>query len=194
MRQTLPLLLALTAGPALADPLDDRALAVFAASFADLCGSAFGEDGSVIEAPQRHDLQMDWSGMEPQAAVLWQFRCNIGAYNVTDVFLLHTDLNGVVPLSLAQPALDVAMENPEDFESPLKSVAVAGWSANPSAVNASFDPATATLSATGYWRGVGDAYDAGTWVLRDGGFRLVHYEADASYDGEAKPQLVLDFP
>lgn len=194
MRPTLPLLLALTASPALADPMDDKATAVFSATFADLCLAAFAEDGSLIEAPQRYDLRMERSDMEPEAAVLWQFRCNIGAYNTSDVFLLHTDLDGTVPLSLAQPALDIVTEDPEDFESAVKSVTVRGWSARPAAINARFDAATATLSATGYWRGVGDAYDAGSWVLRDGGFQLVHYEADAAYDGEARPQLVLDFP
>ena len=194
MRPALPLLLALMAGPALADPMDDRATAVFSTAFADLCLAAFAEDGGLIEAPQRFDLQMPWSHSDPESAVLWQFRCNIGAYNTTDVFLLHTDLDGTVPLALAQPTLHIVTEDPDDFESPVKSVSVSGWSARPSAVNASFDPATAMLSSSGYWRGVGDAYDAGTWVLRDGGFQLVHFEADASYDGEAKPQLVLDFP
>lgn len=194
LRPTLPCLLAALAPAALADPLDNRAVAAFSAGFAESCAAAFAEDGSLIEPPRRFDVTMPWSVTEPEKVTLWQFRCNIGAYNLTDVFLLWTEFEGIVPLAVAQPAVVAVNEDPEDFESPVSEVRVTGWAARAFVVNGSFDPATGLLSATGYWRGIGDAYDAGEWLLTDGGFRLRHYEVDASYDGEAKPQLVLDFP
>lgn len=194
LRPTLPCLLAMLAPVALADPLDDRAVAVFSAGFAESCTAAFAEDGGLIEPPRRFDVTMPWSVTEPEKATLWQFRCNIGAYNLTEVFLLWTEFEGIVPLAVAQPSVEAVNEDPEDFESPVREVKVTGWTARAFVVNGSFDPATGLLSATGYWRGIGDAYDAGEWLLTDGGFQLQHYEVDASYDGEAKPQLVLDFP
>ncbi|NGM44896.1 hypothetical protein G5B31_05040 [Rhodobacter sp. SGA-6-6] len=198
LRPALPCLLAVLAPAALADPLpdslNDRAVAAFSAAFADSCMAAFAEDGSLIEPPRRFDVTMPWSVTEPEQVTLWQFRCNIGAYNLTDVFLLRTEFDGIVPLALAQPAVAPVNEDPEDFESPVREITVTGWTARSFVVNGSFDPATGLLSATGYWRGIGDAYDAGAWVLRDGGFQLRHYEVDASYDGEARPQLVMDFP
>lgn len=194
LRPTLPCLLAILAPAAMADPLDDRAVAAFSAGFAESCTAAFAGDGGLIEPPRRFDVTMPWSVTEPEQVTLWQFRCNIGAYNLTDVFLLWTEFEGIVPLAVAQPAVVAVNEDPEDFESPVREVRVTGWTARAFVVNGSFDPATGLLSATGYWRGIGDAYDAGEWLLTDGGFRLRHYEVDASYDGEAKPQLVLDFP
>lgn len=194
LRPTLPCLLTCLAPAALADPLDDRAIAAFSSAFAESCMAAFTEDGGLIQQPQRFDVMMPWSVSEAEKATLWQFRCNIGAYNLTEVFLMWTEFEGIVPLAVAQPSVTVVNEDPEDFESPLREVVVTGWGARNFVVNGSFDPATLMLSATGYWRGIGDAYDAGVWALRDGGFQLRHYEVDASYDGETKPQLVLDFP
>jgi hypothetical protein len=40
---------------------------------------------------------------------------------------------------------------------------------------------------------VGDASSRGTWVFADGGFRLIRYEVDASYDGEINPQTIVDY-
>lgn len=194
LRPTLSCLLAALAPAASADPLDDRAAAAFSSAFAESCTAAFAENGSLIEPPRRFDVTMPWSFSEPAKATLWQFRCNMGAYNLTDVFLLWTEIEGIVPLALAQPAVTAVNEDPENFESPVKEVKITGWTARNVAVNGTFDPATGILSATGHWRGIGDAYDAGSWELRDGGFQLRHYEVDASYDGEVKPQLVLDFP
>lgn len=198
LRPALPCLLAVLASAALADPLpdslNDRAVAAFSAAFTDSCTAAFAEDGSLIELPRRFDVTMPWSVTGPEQVTLWQFRCTVGAYNLTDVFLLRTEFDGILPLALAQPAVVPVNEDPEDFESPVREVTIAGWTARSLVVNGSFDPATGVLSSTDYWRGIGDAYDAGAWVLRDGGFQLRHYEVDASYDGEAKPQLVMDFP
>ena len=177
-----------------ADAMDDRAMALFSAAFADNCLAAFLEDGTLIEPPQRFALTMGSSYGEPEPAVLWQFRCDMGAYNISSIFVLHTDIDGLRPLALPSPRLHIENEDPENFESPVKEVRISGWSADLRAGNATVDPAKATLSTVGYWRGIGDAYDAATYSLRDGGAALVHYEADAAYDGEIAPQLAVDFP
>lgn len=181
------------AAPALADDLDDRAKAVFAQAFGELCAAAFLEDGELDEPPQRYDVMAASSYDQPAPVVLWQFRCNVGAYNLQSVFLARTDYSGIVPLSFARPDLSVILEDPENYESAVKEVRITGWSASPEVINGSFDPATGRLTATGLWRGLGDASDTAVWVLIDEGFRLVHFEVDATYDGQVNPQPLLSF-
>lgn len=191
MKRLLPLIL--LASPALADDLDARATAVFSQAFAELCTGAFLEDGRLIEPPQRYDVMAPSSYDQPAPVVLWQFRCNIGAYNVQSVFLAHTEYSGIVPLSFARPDLDVVLEDPENYEGPVKEIRIPGWSASPVVVNGSFDPATGRLTATGLWRGIGDASDTAVWGLIDEGFRLLRFEVDATYDGQVNPETLVSF-
>ena len=187
-------LVALLPLPALADDLDARATALFSAAFSETCLAAFLEDGSLIEPPQRFQATMQSSYGEPEPATLWQFRCDMGAYNLVHVFVIHTEFDGLRPLALPQPVLQVVNEDPEDFESPVKEILVTSWTAGFRAINAGFDPATGLLSEASFWRGIGDASTSSVWVLKNGGAVLQRFEADASYDGEIAPQLVLEFP
>ncbi len=177
-----------------AEPTDDEAVALFSAAFATSCLGGFLEDGSLVEPPQRFQTSMASSYGEPEPAVLWQFFCESGAYNLSSVFLIWTEFDGLRPLALPMPWLKVVYENPDAQDSPLKEIGVESWSATLRAINAAFDPATGELTAVSRWRGIGDAYDAATWVLRDGGAHLKAFEADATYDEEIKPQLTLTFP
>jgi hypothetical protein len=181
------------AAPALADDPDDRATAVFSQAFAELCTGAFREDGGLVEPPQRYDVTAASSYDQPAPMALWQFRCNVGAYNLQSVFVAQSEYSGIVPLSFARPDLDVVLEDPENYEGPVKEVKITGWSASPVVVNGSFDPATGRLTATGLWRGLGDASDTAVWQLIDEGFRLVHFEVDATYDGQVNPETLADF-
>ena len=38
-----------------------------------------------------------------------------------------------------------------------------------------------------------DASSTGTYLFRGGAFVLVQYDVDASYDGKANPETVLDY-
>ena len=191
-RYLLPALL--LASPIFADAADDRALAVFSSAFADQCSGAFLEDGGLVEPPARFDVTAPSSFADPAPVTIWQFRCNTGAYNTQQVYVIWSDYDGTRPLSFAAPALDITYQEAEDFESPVQAVTVAGWDSRALLVNSGFDPDTLQISETAFWRGIGDASHAAVWQLIDGGFRLVHYEVDASYDGQMEPQLVLDFP
>jgi hypothetical protein len=190
----LTALVALLPSDAMADDLDARATALFSAAFSETCLAAFLEDGSLIEPPQRFQVTMGSSYGEPEPATLWQFRCDMGAYNLVHVFLIHTEFDGLRPLALPQPVLQVVNEDPEDFESPVKKILVTSWTAGFRAINAAFDPSSGLLSEVSFWRGIGDASSSSVWVLKDGGALLQRFEADASYDGEIAPQLVLEFP
>ncbi|MCB6178961.1 DUF1176 domain-containing protein [Rhodobacter sp. Har01] len=191
----LPLLALLgAAAPALADADDDAALTAFRAAFPDACLGAFDEAGRPTEPPQRFDVQMPVTWGDPEPVVLWQFHCDAGAYNLIHVFLLRTKFEGIRPLPLARPEVEAVYADPDDEASAVTEVKVLGWAADTTVMNASFDPATGQVSAYGLWRGLGDAYSAGTWVLKNGGLVLVGYEVDASFDGQSVPQLTLHFP
>lgn len=198
---SLPVLLALLAllpgmvpTGAQADDLDSRAAALFSAAFSETCLAALAEDGSLIEPPQRYQATMGSTYGDPEQVTLWQFRCDMGAYNLIHVFLIHSEYDGLRPLALPQPVLTVVNEEAGAFDSPVKEILVTGWTADFRAINAGFDPASGVLTAHSYWRGLGDASDSSVWVLQDGGAQLRRFEADASYDGEIAPQLVLEFP
>ena len=192
MKALLPVLL--LAAPAAAGTLDDRATAVFATGYADACMSAFLEDGSLIEAPQRFSMRSvaSWTD-DPEPMEVWLFRCNIGAYNVQSVVIAHSEANGVMPLSFARPDLDIVHEDPEDFDSPVSEIRITGWSASPFVVNAHLDPELGELHEYAFWRGIGDASSMAVWQMVDETFRIRRYDVDATYDGEINPVTLVRF-
>lgn len=190
----LALLLALVApNAALADPADDAATAAFKAAFASYCGAAFAEDGSLIEPPERFEMQSASSWGEPAPMTLWQFRCNMGAYNLQSVFIGQSEMSGMVPLAFARPDLDVVLEDPDNYEGPVKEVRITGYSAAPYVVNASVDAAAGRVSEYSAWRGIGDASSTAVWALVDESFRLMRFEVDPTYDGEITPAVLVSF-
>lgn len=191
----LALTVCLCAAPlaALADADDDAANAVFSAAFAESCTAAFQEDGALVEPPGRFDVTVPQDWGEPEPMILWQFRCNIGAYNLQTVVLAKTEFDGIVPLSFPRPDIDVVLEDPEDFEGAVKEVRVTGWSSNYYVVNGDFDVATGRMQENGYWRGIGDASSVAVWQLVNDGFRLVRFDVDPTYDGEVNPSTLVSF-
>lgn len=193
-RITLALPLCLITSPLAADPLDDQAITVFKAAFAEACTAAFQEDGSLSEAPQRYEAKAAVSyGGEPQPVTLWEFTCNMGAYNVQSVVLMKTEFYGITPLAFARPDLTMVYEVPDDPESKVTEVKIAGWSASPFLTNGGYDPDKSEFSDYSKWRGIGDASSVGRWKLVDEGARLVQFDVDASYDEEINPETLVRF-
>ena len=192
---TLPLATAATAQDA--PPTDAAAIAVFTATFSEDCIGAFLENGDLVEQPQRFEVKSPSIWGDPTPMVVWQFHCDIYAYNTSQVFLKSSDMGGVLPVALTRPTLkieyDEAAAAPGEADSIVSLLEINGWSAGSVAINAAFDPATLTISAHTFWRGIGDASDAGVWRLQDGDFRLQRYEVDASYDGEGNPVTLVSF-
>ena len=121
---------------------------------------------------------------QPDAqATLYKLLCSIGAYNLQFAFAIKTP-DDEVPrlLSFARPelGLDYADEEQTKLKSPPR---ITGYSATAILVNARFDPATKTITTRSLWRGIGDAWDHGTWTLKDDGFVLNRYEVNPTYDG-----------
>src|SRR5690606_20469742 len=104
-----------------------------------------------------------------------------------------TEFEGMRPLALAEPDFDVHYEN-DDFEGAVEGIDVTGMTATTALVNSYFEEETGTLTSASKWRGIGDASSAGTWIFDEGQFVLVHYEVDASYDGEINPEVIVDYP
>lgn len=192
---TRPLLtaaLALLAAPVAAQD-DAAAAAAFAAGFGDTCLTALREDGTVMHEVERHDLTVPSPWGDPEPMVIWSFVCDIGAYNMQKVHFGWSESMGLHPLALARPSYDVLTEDPDDIDSPVTGIVLTGMEAGYAAVNPVFDPATLTLTETGYWRGIGDASSIATWRLGPEGFRLIRYEVDATYDGEVAHEVLLAF-
>lgn len=144
--------------------------------------------GAYTEPPLRYEVTVpDEYGGEPHPFVIWQVFCDAGAYNLMHVYWIEGDYIGLRPLAFAKPVFETVLERPDDPESPVKDVVLVSWAATQVLVNSAFDPATMTFTHYGKFRGLGDAFDAGTWVLAFEEARLISYEVDASYDGEINP-------
>lgn len=91
------------------------------------------------------------------------------------------------PKLLAFAAPDLAYAYADEENSRLAAdPKVRGFHATALLVNASFDEKTRTIASHAAWRGIGDAWDSGSWVFRDGTFLLVRFEVDPTY-GEPDP-------
>ena len=198
LRRLLPLVLIVTAAQA-QEAVDDAALmakasALFEAMAADTCdASGLGSEDS---PPESHAIPFRYSYDAPEdperTAHLFRFFCLRGAYNEIHVYFFSDGEGTVSPLYFAEPQYDVRYAG--DSDETVEAVTVTGFSATGQLVNSGYDPQTRTIAAHSLWRGMGDVSSSGAWVFVDGSFRLVHYEVDASYDGEINPQTLVDFP
>ena len=181
------------------DPLDAlqaRAHRLFLNGPAKTCDMQDGEFESaeyIDRFPFEFRYSYEDADAKPTKSTIFRFLCGRGAYNESFVFILADSDGALSIVSLASPDLDIAYED-DDFEKPVKSMKVAGYTASIDAVNADFDPKTLEITSWAKWRGIGDASSIGTWVFRDGNFVLTKYEVDATYDGEIDPKPVLEFP
>ena len=158
------MILCLLASAAQAD--DAAVIKIFSTAFADTCMSAFNDDGSLIEPPLRFEVASTATYGDPYPVTLWQFRCNIGVYNVQNVFLSRDGIEGTRVVTLAQPDLTIVVQDPVNIESLPKSVTITGWFASAFVVNPQFDPAKGEIATQGYWHRIGDASDAGLWDMQ----------------------------
>ena len=199
LRRILPFLLAAAATAAHAqDAADDaapmeKARAVFEATAAATCDP--DGPGSEDNPPESHaiDFRYAYDAEEDPERRAWLFRffCFSGAYNEIHVYYMSDDDGAVLPLHFAEPTYDVRYAGESDDT--VEEIVMTGFSAAGQLVNSAYDPATRTITSNAQWRGLGDASSSGRWIFVEGGFRLVHYEVDASYDGEINPQVLVDY-
>lgn len=138
--------------------------------------------------------QPSWDeNAEPEEVTLFRVWCMSGAYNVNHAYYILTDFNGLMPLSFATPTYKTEYGEADDGDAPLESLKVTGMGTSNFLVNSEFDPDSKTITAHSLWRGIGDASSTGWWVFDQGDFSLQQYDIDASYDGEANPETVVDY-
>lgn len=117
---------------------------------------------------------------------LYEINCYVGAYNVVAayVFAAREDAPEDVQLvSFAAPAFFVEYSEDDTTQTELAAdPEVRGFSAETLLVNPSFDPDTLTISTDEKWRGLGDAWSAGRWMLESGRFVLKEYVVDPIYE------------
>ena len=133
------------------------------------------------------------SPAEPEVqAELYQLFCGSGAYNIRNAFVLKAgDSETPKLIAFAQP--DVTYDYADDARSRLKAdPKIRGFRATALLVNASFDEKTRTITSHTAWRGIGDAWDSGDWLFRNGDFTLTRFEFDPTY-GDPDPAVPESF-
>lgn len=183
-------------GPEL--PKHDAALETARALYArlDRCNAARMPWNGLAELePEVHEIGFRYDfddDDQPERIVrLFRFLCTVGAYNEGHAYFLADDDGEVAPLQFARPELDIRYADGGDET--VESMTLIGFSTYPYLVNSAYDPETRTITDNALWRGMGDAASRGKWAFRQGEFNLVHYEVDASYDGEVNGEVVVDY-
>lgn len=199
MRVGASLLFAVATGTGIACAGEtDDALAMFRGTFGPQC---LGAADSAAEVPEpdiyRLVFKVSADGIEadPHRMTLYRFLCMQGAYNANHVFLSSIDDENLQPVYFAQPTYDVVYEEDGGAEAGAKvlQVQLTGIASYPELANSVVDAVSGTITATSYWRGLGDASAAGEWRLVDGTFSLVRFDLDASYDGTVNPERVFNY-
>lgn len=166
---------------------------LFAAAHGQDCPAAKAEDAPV---PESYELALPTEGNAdgvPGGPVrLMRFTCDTAASNQTHAYYLSTPGAGVSAVSFATPELDIHYAG-NDSTGKLEGVDIIGFTTEATLSNSTFDETTQSIVSAAKWRGAGDASSSGTWLFRKGAFSLVHFEVDASYDGDVNPQTVLDY-
>lgn len=183
----LALSLSLVAGPALAgegEAADIAAARSFAlAALPGQCDAETpGADDDFSDTAISVSWKPSWGG-EDERTTLYRLFCMLGAYNVAHVYVLKPEHGELSLVTFAQPSFDVDYADGDEMYTELKAPpVVTGFLTAATQVNSDFDPDTNTLSSFAKWRGLGDAWAAGTWELRDGQFVLTSYEIDPIYE------------
>lgn len=177
--------------PAAAGAADTGAArAVADAVFADDCWAA--REGFRADEPiKTWDIEVTagYEGASTETVTIFQVPCDAGAYNTIDVWMLALPDGAPQPIAFATPTFDI--DYADDSEQKVERTEVNGFAATLRLINSSFDPEQRTITSYSKWRGLGDAYDSGTWRLEYDRFVLTGYEVDPTYDGEQTPITVF---
>ena len=118
---------------------------------------------------------------EDRVFPLFQMHCSHGAYNEALVYLTQDEDGNFRILSFADP--QASYEYEDEKETKLKQPPkLAGMGSTLTLTNADFDPETNTITSANRWRGLGDAYDSGTFVFSKGNFVLKKFVVDPIYE------------
>lgn len=166
MRAALILALSL-ATPALADPQDQAAEALFRAGFAARCPAAFDAAGG-LKPPRSQRVQLAGGA----ALRIWRFACVQDFPTVTGVLILAQGRQPPQVVALPWPDLSVSFGRAEAPGRRLDDLTVTGWRALTELPNPVLADTGLRLVTEGAVPGVPDALLHGTYRLDRQGFRL----------------------
>ncbi len=135
--------------------------------------------------------EKDWDGA-PIAleGTLFEINCYLAAYNVVVAYVFAPSEGGaeaMLPVSFAVPEFTLDYADDDTDQTKLAAPpAVTGFAAETLLVNPTFDPETNTITSFAKWRGLGDAYSSGEWMLENGRFVLKHYVIDPIYEANVE--------
>lgn len=147
--------------------------------------SPFADNDGFADVAIALSWKPDWAGADdPDShATLYQLFCMAGAYNVVQTYVFKPENGDLSLMTFAQPTYTIDYADGDETQTELKNPPqVTGFSTTATMVNSGFDAETQTLSSSAKWRGLGDAWSAGTWAFVDGEFVLKSYEIDPTYE------------
>ncbi|KAA0968148.1 DUF1176 domain-containing protein [Aureimonas fodinaquatilis] len=140
--------------------------------------------------PAHFELQVGEETAARQALMI-EFPCRIGAYNMTSVFLLSDQHGKVTEPFFPSPQIKVVYED-ETESTIVDDIIITGTENLREVVNATFDSSTRSVTERNKWRGLGDAYSVTKWGYKQGKFEIMYFAVDASFDGEDNPKTLMD--
>lgn len=185
------LCLSCLAAPALADDTGTTAIGVargfMLAALPGQCdeSSPFGDADGFADTATALSWRPQWAGADdPDShATLYQLFCMAGAYNVVQAYVFKPENGDLSLITFAQPTYEIDYADGDETRTELKNPpTVTGYSTTATLVNSGFDTETQMLTSFAKWRGLGDAWSAGTWAFSQGQFVLERYEIDPTYE------------
>jgi hypothetical protein len=122
--------------------------------------------------------------------LLARFPCQMAAYNESSVYYTFSDIEGLQLVGFVSPDLEFTYQ-PGSNDAKLQSIRLSGFHSDHILSNSDFDAATKTIHTSHKWRGIGDAFNAASYVLGASGFSLSSYEIDPTTDELINPTTVI---
>ena len=167
----------------------DAVRAVFERTYPERCEQGIAGVLAEVE-PEIHTVSyIPYEDANVEFATVYGLACFAGAYNVGSVWFVADRYGGISPVAFARPTFEFTFADEE--ETVVASHEVTGMTADLMLINATYDPGSQTIVASGKWRGLGDASDIGFYAFVAGNFVLQRYMADPTYDGEIGPFVTL---
>ncbi|NNE69101.1 MAG: DUF1176 domain-containing protein [Rhodothermales bacterium] len=111
---------------------------------------------------------------------LYRMHCGMGAYNSNEVWLLESPGGGREVINFSTPIAEYTYTDEEETEL-AEPPTVKRYEEVSFLVNSAYDPETWEITSFAKWRGLGDAWSAGTWTFTGEAFELTRYEEDPTW-------------
>lgn len=156
----------------------DQVRKIFEQEYANRC-SDFSR-GKELQMDEAHDFTVEETKYQ-----IFTFVCDVAAYNATAVHYLADQYTAPHAISLVVPSAS--------YDEKTKTATITGFYADTVNPYGSFDPATLTIHTHYKGRGIGDAFETGTYKFENREFMLKKYIVDLTFDQEINPITIIDY-